>query len=72
MRDFAASSTIRAKPEAIWAVLADGSRWTEWDSAVVRVDGTIAPGAKVTVYPEVNPGRRSPTCSRLSVVSPTA
>jgi len=57
MRDYAASSTIRATPEAIWSVLVDGSRWTEWDSAVVRVDGAIEPGAKVTVYPEVNPGR---------------
>jgi hypothetical protein len=57
MREFAASSTISATPEAIWAVLADGPRWTDWDSAVARLDGTIALGGKVTVYPEVNPGR---------------
>jgi hypothetical protein len=57
MRGFAASSTIRATPEAVWSVLVDGARWTEWDSAVVRVDGIIAPDAKVTVYPEVDPER---------------
>lgn len=56
-REYAAASKIHATPEAIWAVLVDGSRWTDWDSAVARLDGTIAPGARVTVYPEVNPGR---------------
>lgn len=51
---------IDADPADIWAVLVDGPAWTEWDSAVVRVEGTIAPGQKVTVYPEVNPGRGFP------------
>jgi hypothetical protein len=57
---FEASSVIDADPAAIWDVLVDGPKWTEWDSAVVRVQGTIAPGQKVTVYPEVNPGRGFP------------
>ena len=57
MRGFEASSVIKAEPAAIWAVLTDGASWTSWDSAVVRLDGTIAPGEKVTVYPEVNPKR---------------
>jgi len=57
MREFAASSQIKASREAIWSVLVDGAGWTGWDSAVVRLDGTIAAGGKVTVYPEVNPGR---------------
>ena len=57
MRGFEAHSVIKADPAAIWSVLTDGAGWTSWDSAVVRVDGTIAPGAKVTVYPEVNPKR---------------
>jgi hypothetical protein len=57
MRGFEASSVIKAEPGAIWAVLTDGAGWTSWDSAVVRLDGTIAPGEKVTVYPEINPKR---------------
>ena len=60
MRGFEASSVIDASPAAIWAVLTDGAGWTGWDSAVARFEGTIAPGAKVTVYPEVNPGRGFP------------
>ena len=60
MRGFEASSVIAADPAAIWTVLTDGAGWTRWDSAVVRVDGTIAPGQKVTVYPEANPKRGFP------------
>jgi hypothetical protein len=60
MRGFEASAVIAAGPAAIWTVLTDGAGWTGWDSAVVRVDGTIAPGQKVTVYPEVNPKRGFP------------
>jgi hypothetical protein len=60
MRGFEASSVIAAEPAAIWKVLTDGAGWTGWDSAVARLDGTIAPGAKVTVYPEVNPQRGFP------------
>ena len=56
-RSFQASSTITGTPDAIWAVLIDGAGWTSWDSAVVRLDGTIGPGRKVTVFPEVNPRR---------------
>ena len=60
MKAYEASSVIDAKPAAIWAVLTDGSGWIGWDSAVVKVDGTIALGQKVTVYPEVNPKRGFP------------
>jgi hypothetical protein len=60
MKAFEASSVIQGSPAAVWAVLVDGAHWTEWDSAVVRVDGTIGPGEKVTVFPEVNPKRGFP------------
>jgi hypothetical protein len=57
MQGFQASTVIDATPEAVWAVLTDGAGWTGWDSAVVRFEGRIALGEKVTVYPEVNPKR---------------
>jgi hypothetical protein len=57
---FEASSVIHADPAAVWAVLTDGPAWTTWDSAVARFEGTIAPGHKVTVYPEINPKRGFP------------
>ncbi|MFD0974438.1 SRPBCC domain-containing protein [Plantactinospora endophytica] len=60
MRGFEASTLIKADPDTIWSVLTDGAAWPTWDSAVARFEGTIAPGRKVTVYPEVNPNRGFP------------
>jgi hypothetical protein len=60
VRGFEAAVQIGAAPEAVWAVLVDGAAWTSWDSAVARFSGTIAPGEKVTVYPEVDPKRGFP------------
>ena len=60
MRGYQAAVQIGAAPGAVWAVLVDGAGWTSWDSAIVRFEGTIAPGDKVTVHPEVNPERGFP------------
>lgn len=60
MRAYEASSVIEAKPEAVWDVLTDGAGWATWDSGVVRVEGSIAPGQKIKVVSEVNPGRAFP------------
>jgi hypothetical protein len=49
--------TINAAPEAVWALLADGSTWTEWNPTVVSFGGTIGLGQKVEVVSTVNPKR---------------
>ena len=60
MRSYEASATIAAAPDAVWAILTDAAAYPQWDSGVVRVDGTIAPGAKLKVTSEVNPKRAYP------------
>lgn len=60
MRSYASSTTIDATPEAVWAVLVDGSRYTDWDSGVVRLEGTIALGERLTVVSGANPKRGFP------------
>jgi uncharacterized protein YndB with AHSA1/START domain len=57
---YEASSTISAKPEAIWAVLTDGATWPTWDSGVDKVEGRIGPGETIKIYVKVNPGRAFP------------
>ena len=57
---YEASSTISAKPEAIWTILTDGARYASWDSGVERVEGRIAPGETIKVFVKVNPGRAFP------------
>jgi hypothetical protein len=60
MKFYEASSTIAAAPEAIWAILTDGGAYADWDSGVQRVEGKIAPGEKLKVVSEANPGRAFP------------
>jgi hypothetical protein len=60
MKSYEASSTIKASPDRIWAILTDAPKYTEWDSGVERVGGQISPGEKITVVSKANPGRAFP------------
>jgi hypothetical protein len=60
MKSYDATAEIKASPDAIWAVLTDAPGYQSWDSGMVRVEGTIAPGEKITVVSKANPGRTFP------------
>jgi len=60
MKSIESSASIKATPEAIWSVLVDGPGYSDWDSGVVRVEGEIAPGERIKVVSEANPGRAFP------------
>jgi hypothetical protein len=60
VKHYEASSTIAAPPESVWAILADASAYSDWDSGVVRLEGKIGPGEKLKVTSEVNPKRAYP------------
>jgi hypothetical protein len=60
MKSFAASITIRARPETVWALLTDAPGYPQWNSTVERIDGRIAAGQKVTIYSKATPGRAFP------------
>ena len=60
MRSFEAGATIAAGPDALWAILTDTPGYAGWDSGVERVEGAIAPGEKIKVLSEANPGRTFP------------
>lgn len=55
-----ASTTINARPDAIWALLTDAASYPSWDTGVDRVEGKIAPGETITVYSKISPGRAFP------------
>ena len=57
MRSYEASATIAAPPAHIWAILTDAPGYSEWDSGVVRLEGTVAPGERLKVTSEVDPKR---------------
>jgi hypothetical protein len=60
MRHYESTALIQAPPETIWSVLTDASGYADWDSGVVRVEGTIAPQEKIKVVSEANPKRAFP------------
>jgi hypothetical protein len=60
MKAYEATSEIQASPAAIWAILVDGARYSDWESGVVGVDGRIAPGETIKVVSSAAPGRSFP------------
>jgi hypothetical protein len=60
MKEFAVKASIRATPERIWALLTDGAGYVRWNNTVQKVEGKIALGEQVTLYPKINPGRAFP------------
>jgi len=44
VKAYEASCVINTDPDRIWAILTDGGSYADWDSGVVRLEGTIAPG----------------------------
>jgi hypothetical protein len=60
MKRFAAEVTIRARPETIWALLADAAGYPQWNSTVERIDGQIAADGRITVHARSAPGRAFP------------
>lgn len=63
MKAYDAAAEIKASPEAIWAILTDAPGYQVWDSGVERVEGSIAPGEKISRWCP-RPTRAAPSRSR--------
>ena len=60
MKEFSATTTIEASPDAIWAILTHAPGYPDWDPNVDRIEGNIAPGEKIKAYTKLSPGRAFP------------
>ena len=60
MKFYESSADIQAPPDRIWAILTDAPGYSRWDSSVIRIEGTIAPGNTIKVISSVNPNRAFP------------
>jgi hypothetical protein len=58
--EYRATAVIDADAQRIWSILTDGPSYAEWDSGLVRLEGHVAPGQKLKLYPEINPDRGFP------------
>jgi hypothetical protein len=60
MHCYEAEAMIAATPETVWKVLTDAAAYPSWNAAVDRIEGTIEPGATVTVYTTADPQHAFP------------
>ena len=60
MKEYSATTTIKASTDVIWAILTDASGYPEWDPGTERIEGTIAPGEKIAIYTKLDPGKAFP------------
>ncbi len=52
--EYSVERQIAAPPEAVWAVLADGSKYVEWDPNIEKIDGSIGLGETITVHTKLS------------------
>jgi uncharacterized protein YndB with AHSA1/START domain len=56
-RETTISQDIQADAAIIWALLTNASDFSRWNSTVLSVDGTIAPGGKINLKSVLDPKR---------------
>jgi hypothetical protein len=49
MLRFEARTHVAAEPERVWDTLLHTDRWSAWDRALDRIEGTLGPGGRITV-----------------------
>jgi hypothetical protein len=54
---YAVTKVIDAPPERIWELLTNPSSYSDWNPAVVSIDGTMAAGETIRLVSIVNPKR---------------
>ena len=57
MKEFTASTTISASPEAIWEVLVKTDAYPEWDPFCDKIEGQVGLGSKLKAFSKLSPGR---------------
>jgi hypothetical protein len=57
MKGFAVTTSIRATPERIWALLTNAPGYPRWNNTVTRVEGKIAPNERIKIHTKISPGR---------------
>lgn len=60
MLSYEASVQINASPDKVWERLIDAQGFMNWDPDVIRIEGNIALGEKITVYTKISPDRAFP------------
>ena len=57
MAAYAAQALIAADPARVWAILTDAPTLVRGGLGILRIDGEVAPGARLRLWSEVSPAR---------------
>lgn len=57
MTSYSVTRTVNAKPEVIWELLTDASKYPDWNPAVLGIEGDISDGSRIKLKSIVNPNR---------------
>ncbi len=60
MKHYKATTTINAAPAMVWDILIDGASYPEWDPNMLRVEGALKLGEKVSFFTKLSPERAFP------------
>jgi hypothetical protein len=60
MKSFHTKIHIKAAADVVWRILTDISRWSQWNTTIDKIEGSITLGGNVTVYAKASPGRAFP------------
>jgi uncharacterized protein YndB with AHSA1/START domain len=56
MKEYTSTSIIGATTDAVWATLTAGESYQEWNPEIIRVDGRIALGERITAQVRLGDG----------------
>lgn len=57
---FSTSISIDASAMRVWQILTNAEEYPDWDPGMIRLEGAIAPGNKITAYTKISPNRAFP------------
>ena len=70
MPEYLTSATVLASPERVWAVLADGAAYGDWNPEIVAVEGELASGARITARVRLGDGAVRAVAQRVVAFDP--
>ena len=71
MKELSTTTSIRATPETVWAILTDAPGYANWNPEISRVDGQIALGRKIKAHVVLHGGKVQPVTVRVTELEPT-
>jgi uncharacterized protein YndB with AHSA1/START domain len=70
MKEYETRTTIAASPESVWAALTNPATYVDWNPEIVRVDGTMTLGARITAHVRLGDGAVRQVPQRVRVFEP--